>query len=90
MIQHILAPQTVEAFGWTLIHSLWQGAAFALLLVVMLILLHKYSAQSRYVVSVGMLCAFFITVSATFWTQWENAGNRIALMDQQLVQQTNA
>ncbi len=73
MIEHILLPQTVEALGWTLIHSIWQGAAFAILLVFILIALRKYTAQSRYIVSVGLLCAFFLTVTATFWQQWQES-----------------
>ena len=77
MIDYILNPQSVEALGWTLLHSLWQGAVFSLLLVGILIALRSYSAQSRYVVSVGVLCAFFLTVSATFGLQWQEASSRL-------------
>jgi len=73
MIEYILSPQSVEALGWTLLHSLWQGAAFAILLVLILIALRCYTPQSRYVVAVGLLFAFFLTVSATFWQQWQQA-----------------
>ena len=54
MIEHILGPQSIQALGWTLLHSIWQGAIFAILLVLVLIALRKYTAQSRYVVSVGI------------------------------------
>ncbi len=73
MIEYILNPQTTEALGWTLLHSLWQGAAFSLSLVILLIALRKYSAQSRYIVSAGLLSAFFLTVSITFWDHWKEA-----------------
>ena len=76
MIDQIFSTQLVEALGWTLIHSIWQGAAFAIMLVLILILLRKYTAQSRYIVSVGLLCAFFVTVSTTFWQQWLKADSR--------------
>ena len=79
MIEYILNPQSVEALGWTLLHSLWQGAGFAILLVLLLIALRSYSAQSRYVVAVGLLCAFFLTVSATFWQQWQEANSQFKM-----------
>ena len=55
MIDHLLSPRLVEALGWTLLHSLWQGAALALLLAVVLIALRSYSARARYTVAVGLL-----------------------------------
>lgn len=73
MIEYIFLPQTIEALGWTLVHSFWQGAAFAMMLAVILIVLKAYSANTRYIVSVGMICAFFIAISATFWQQWQLA-----------------
>ncbi len=76
MIEYILNPQSVEALGWTLLHSIWQGAVFAIVLVLILIALRSYTAQSRYIVSVGILCAFFLTVSVTFWQHWEDANSR--------------
>ena len=81
MIEYILSPQSVEALGWTLLHSLWQGAVFAILLVLLLIVLRSYTAQSRYVVAVGLLFAFFLSVSATFWQQWQQANMRLDLTD---------
>ena len=70
----LLSPRLTEALGWTLLHSLWQGAAFALLLGVVLVALRSYSAQARYVISVGLLAGFFLTAGATFYVQWEGAG----------------
>ncbi|MEM9261245.1 MAG: hypothetical protein AAGA62_16515, partial [Bacteroidota bacterium] len=67
MIEQLLSPELVHALGWTLVHTLWQAALFALLLGGLLILLRKYSAQARYVVAISLLGAFFITVGATFY-----------------------
>ncbi len=86
MIEYIMNPQSVEALGWTLLHSIWQGAGFAILLVLLLIVLRSYTAQSRYVVAVGLLCAFFLTVSATFWQQWLDANSRFEMAEQQVIQ----
>ena len=88
MIEYILNPQSIEALGWTLLHSLWQGAVFAILLVLILIALRSYTAQSRYIVAVGLLFAFFLTVSATFWQQWQEANNHLELTRQQLNKQS--
>ena len=82
MIDYFLNPQTVEALGWTLLHSIWQGAVFALLLVIILISLRSYTAQSRYVVSVGLLCAFFLTVSASFYQKYQEANYKYELVAQ--------
>ncbi|WP_420459169.1 ankyrin repeat domain-containing protein [Neolewinella sp.] len=66
MIERILSPTLVDALGWTLLHALWQGAAFALLLGLLLIALRSYSARARYIVSVGVLGAFLLTAGASF------------------------
>ena len=84
MIEYILNPHTIEALGWTLLHSLWQGAVFAILLALILIALRSYTAQSRYVVAVGLLCTFFLTVSATFYQQWVEADSRFELAAKEL------
>ena len=70
----LLSPRLTGALGWTLLHSLWQGAAFALLLGVVLVALRSYSAQARYAISVGLLGGFFLTAGTTFYVQWGAAG----------------
>lgn len=66
MIDAIFSPQLIHALGWTLLHSLWQGALFAILLGVLLIVLRRYSAQARYLVAVGLFGCFFLTTGLTF------------------------
>ncbi len=60
----------VEALGWSLLHSLWQGTAMGLLLMLILWLVPGRFARARYFVSgfafLVMLVAFFATV-AQFW-----------------------
>lgn len=67
MINYILSPEMIHALGWTLIHAVWQGALFALLLAVILVLLNKYSSRARYIVSVGLMLGFFLTTVITFF-----------------------
>ncbi len=82
MIDYFFNPEFVEALGWTLLHSVWQGAAFAIFLVLILIALRSYAAQSRYIVAVGILCAFFMTVSVTFWQEWQEVNHQVELATQ--------
>ncbi len=79
MIDYFFNPEFVEALGWTLLHSVWQGAAFAIFLVLILIALRSYAAQSRYIVAVGILCAFFLTVTVTFWQEWQEVNHQVEL-----------
>lgn len=85
MIEYLMNPQSVEALGWTLLHSLWQGAVFAILLALLFIALRSYSAQSRYIVATGLLTAFFLTVGTTFWYQWQSAFERSELAQMQTI-----
>ncbi len=66
MIEQILSIELINALGWTLVHTLWQAALFAVLLGLALVLLRKYSARTRYVVAIGVLCAFCVTTVLTF------------------------
>jgi beta-lactamase regulating signal transducer with metallopeptidase domain len=54
----------VEALGWTLIHFIWEGAALALLLYVLLAF--SRSATIRYALSLGVLAAMALAPLVTF------------------------
>ncbi|MGB3800280.1 MAG: M56 family metallopeptidase, partial [Lewinella sp.] len=66
MIERLLTPHLVDAIGWTLLHTLWQAALFALLLGVVLIGLRTFSPRARYYVACGFLGAFVLAVGLTF------------------------
>ncbi|MTB53549.1 ankyrin repeat domain-containing protein [Lewinella sp. W8] len=66
MIEKFLSPELVDALGWTLLHSLWQGAGYALILGVLLVLMRKYSPQARHFMAAGLLGAFVLTAVFTF------------------------
>jgi membrane-bound metal-dependent hydrolase YbcI (DUF457 family) len=63
MIEQVFSPELIHALGWTLVHSLWQGALFAVALGLLLVLLRKFSARARHNVAIGMFCAFLLTAS---------------------------
>ncbi|HEX5245004.1 MAG TPA: M56 family metallopeptidase [Tepidisphaeraceae bacterium] len=62
-----LADQPMVAqLGWTVVHSLWQGLAIAILLRLLLTLPLRLSAQARYVASCLALAAMALLPIATF------------------------
>jgi hypothetical protein len=48
MLENLWSPERVERWGWVLVHGLWQAAAVAALLAVLLRLLHKAGPNIRY------------------------------------------
>lgn len=62
----LLPGPAVTAFGWTLIHSIWQGTLFMLVAVATFYFLRKKSANTRYLAGVGFLFAQVLTSIATF------------------------
>lgn len=73
----------IEALGWTLLHSLWQGCAVALLLRLALHLLRRHSAETRYAVCgfglLSVLCAAGLTLVRCWPEKPEAPGDRTGL-----------
>lgn len=61
-IYSFLSKELVEAIGWTLFHSIWQAAVIAILLAIVLFFFNRFSAQTRYIIS--MISLLFILVAA--------------------------
>ncbi|QNF33003.1 M48 family metalloprotease [Adhaeribacter swui] len=68
-----LSPRLVEALGWTILHSLWQGALVAVVLSVLLILLQRHSARLRYAVATSALLATLLIAGITFIRTYQQA-----------------
>jgi len=66
-LENILSQEVVHKLGWTLLHSLWQGGVAALLLVVLLRVLRKSSANLRYVVACLGLALITLLPVLTFY-----------------------
>jgi len=49
-LQNILQAEIIRRLGWTLIHFIWQAAAVAIILAILLKLLRNASANLRYVI----------------------------------------
>lgn len=63
---NLLPNPAVSAFGWTLIHSIWQGTLLMLIAVAAFYYLRKKSANTRYLTGVGFLFAQVIASVGTF------------------------
>ncbi|MBN2457044.1 MAG: M48 family metalloprotease [Sedimentisphaerales bacterium] len=50
-LQNIFQAEIIQRLGWTLVHFVWQATAIGLILAVVLKLLHKYSANMRYIIA---------------------------------------
>ncbi len=67
-------PETlIEATGWMLFHSLWQGAMLTIILVVVLHILKKYPAQVRYLLSFFTLVILMAWSGITFYRAYNYA-----------------
>lgn len=64
--EQLLPPALVRALGWTLVHSLWQGAVVALALAGLLLLLRQHSAEVRYRTAALGLMVLLLLASVTF------------------------
>jgi beta-lactamase regulating signal transducer with metallopeptidase domain/ElaB/YqjD/DUF883 family membrane-anchored ribosome-binding protein len=83
-----------DAFGWAIIHSLWQITLIALLCGVALGILRKHRAHVRYNTALIFMAAAFVSFAATFiWlyepaqpaTAWANAKDAPFILTQQLL-----
>jgi beta-lactamase regulating signal transducer with metallopeptidase domain len=72
-LNHLLPPALMRAAGFTLLHSLWQGALVALAASVLLMLLHRHRAELRYRVVAGAL-ALVVALAALTFANYYSAG----------------
>ena len=61
-LESLFSSEIIRAFGWTLLHSLWQGAVIFLLALVLIMVLRKQGPKTRY----AALCSLFLLIPALF------------------------
>ena len=72
-VYQYLPEEIINAIGWTIFHSIWQGALIAVILGVVLFLASSRSANWRYAVSIIALVIFSLTATITFIQKYEPA-----------------
>ena len=65
-ISKILSENLINALGWTLVHSLWQGAAAAVGFALLMIFMRKYRSQTRYYIGVMTIILVLAMTVVTF------------------------
>jgi beta-lactamase regulating signal transducer with metallopeptidase domain len=82
VINEWLANDFTRAFSWTLIHSLWQGLAAAIVAGVIIFCTKRSTAALRYNMLSGVFVLFIATACITFFTKY-NAYNEAAAVTPQ-------
>lgn len=77
-LTNLVPDQIIKALCRTLIHSLWQGLALAIITALMLILTKKSAAVLRYNLMIGFLILFTAITAVTFCIQLNSAQKSIA------------
>lgn len=71
-LQHVFSEQFIHSLGWTLVHSLWQGALIGLIIAVAMVMLHRYTARLRYFInSLGLFVVAALAV-VTFFASYNS------------------
>ena len=66
----------VQAIGWTIIHSFWQGLLIVLILTIGLVLLRKHSSQLRYLSGfIALLVLILCSIGTFSWIYSNLSGN---------------
>lgn len=79
MISNFLSNDLMYAIAMTLIHSLWQIAIIAVVLMFSMRLLKNSSSNHRYFVSLGALCCSVVFALVTFSFYYLDASNSISV-----------
>lgn len=66
LLNHLVSPALLRAMGFTLLHSLWQGAVLALVVALLLSFLRQQAAVVRYRVAAVGLTALVGLAAVTF------------------------
>jgi len=76
MFFNLFSDSLVSAFGWMLVHSLWQGALLVLIASITLYFLRKSPASLRYNLGILTLCAQVSVSLATFFYYYFNTASK--------------
>jgi beta-lactamase regulating signal transducer with metallopeptidase domain len=80
-LQYIFSSELIEALGWTIVHSLWQGSIVAIGLFILLLFMRKNSAQVKYLLSFVALIIVLVWSSATFVRSFNYAKEKQVLKE---------
>lgn len=71
----------INAFGWTLLHSLWQALVIFVVLRLLFVVLREAPAKARYSLSGLALSGIFFWFLWTFYNQWQLLQSRTVMIE---------
>lgn len=87
LINNIFSERLIDSIGWTLFHSLWQGVIVTMVFALLIIIMRKYSSQTKYVIGI-MSLVLVIFISLLTFTKYYNSTNNMFKSDK--IQSTNS
>ncbi|TAE48563.1 MAG: M56 family metallopeptidase, partial [Bacteroidetes bacterium] len=75
-VQEMIQSGVAESIGWTLLHSLWQGAAIAAALGLVLSLTRQKAARLRYRWASAALVLMAVCAFVTFGQEWSRVSEK--------------
>lgn len=72
LISNIISEKLIHSFGWTLIHSIWQGAAAALGFALLMVAMRRCSSRTRYFAGIMALLLVLGMAAVTFTTVYNS------------------
>lgn len=85
IIHQFISEDIIYALGWTVMHSLWQAFAIAIILAAVLHLFRRHSAKSRYEASAFALFLVLVSAVSTFIWYFDAAGQNLAFISQSII-----
>jgi beta-lactamase regulating signal transducer with metallopeptidase domain len=79
-VDTLLSGPVAHAIGWALVHLLWQGVLVAAILAAALTLMHRQSANARYLAACGALVLLLAFGAATAYHVYEPAAPAAPLL----------
>ena len=73
VITQLFSDSFIEAFGWTVLHSLWQATLIAIITGFLLLIGRKKSANTRYKIAAFGMLSIFISAVSTFWYLYQSS-----------------
>lgn len=71
-LSEIFPTEIIQAIGWTLLNSLWQGIAIAIILAILLFGLRKKTSQIRYALSITAMGLMILAAIVTFIIEYQS------------------
>ncbi len=72
-IEHIFNEPSIQAVGWTIVHSIWQISLIVLIAAVTLVFVHKKKASTRYTIITAFLLCIILSSVTTFRYSYKQA-----------------